>query len=103
MEGAERTPRLWQAACSPIAGEGAMRIHHLNCVSACPLGGFVMDGMTTDAIRGRLTSHCLLIEKEKELVLVDTGYGLRDVADPRSRLSKFFLTLNKPELREEMT
>lgn len=80
-----------------------MRIHHVNCVSACPLGGFVMDGMTTNAIRGRLTSHCLLLEKEGGLVLVDTGYGLRDVADPRSRLSKFFLTFNKPELREEMT
>ncbi|MDB4941591.1 MAG: hypothetical protein JWP97_1125 [Labilithrix sp.] len=80
-----------------------MRIHHLNCISACPLGGFVMDGMTTDSIRGRLTSHCLLIEQDRGLVLVDTGYGLRDVADPASRLSKFFLALNKPELREEMT
>src|SRR4051794_15480565 len=80
-----------------------MKLRHLNCVSACPLGGFVMDGMTVDSIRGRLTSHCLLLESRDGLVLVDTGYGLRDVADPRSRLSKFFLALNAPELHAEMT
>jgi glyoxylase-like metal-dependent hydrolase (beta-lactamase superfamily II) len=79
-----------------------MRIHHLNCVSACPLGGFLMDG-ASNSLRGRLTSHCLLIETANALVLVDTGYGLRDVADPRSRLAKTFLTLVKPELRAELT
>jgi glyoxylase-like metal-dependent hydrolase (beta-lactamase superfamily II) len=62
-----------------------------------------MDGLTTDSIRGRLTCHCLLIESRAGLILIDTGYGLRDVADPESRLSKFFLALVKPELREEMT
>jgi glyoxylase-like metal-dependent hydrolase (beta-lactamase superfamily II) len=80
-----------------------MRIHHLNCVSACPLGGAIMDGVSTGALRGRLTSHCLLIEASGSLVLVDTGYGLRDVNDPHGRLAAFFLAMNKPELREEMT
>jgi glyoxylase-like metal-dependent hydrolase (beta-lactamase superfamily II) len=80
-----------------------MRVHHLNCVSACPLGGLLMDGVSAKALRGRLTSHCLVLELGDGVVLVDTGYGLRDVANPRSRLSKFFLTLVKPELREEMT
>lgn len=80
-----------------------MRVHHLNCVSACPLGGLLMDGISSKSLRGRLTSHCLLLELADTLVLVDTGYGLRDVADPRSRLSKVFLALVKPELREEMT
>src|SRR5688572_30729657 len=80
-----------------------MRVHHLNCVSACPLGGFVMDGMSAGMLRGRLVSHCLLLELDHALVLIDTGYGLRDVANPRSRLSKVFLTLLRPELREEMT
>jgi glyoxylase-like metal-dependent hydrolase (beta-lactamase superfamily II) len=45
----------------------------------------------------------LLIETDTQLVLVDTGFGLRDVHDPRSRLSRFFLNLLKPEFREEMT
>jgi glyoxylase-like metal-dependent hydrolase (beta-lactamase superfamily II) len=80
-----------------------MRVHHLNCVSACPLGGHLMDGMTSGSLRGRLVSHCLLIETNTSLVLVDTGYGLRDVRDPTARLSPFFLRLLRPELREEMT
>ena len=36
-------------------------------------------------------------------MLVDTGFGLRDVAAPRTRLSPFFLFLLSPEFREEMT
>ncbi len=79
-----------------------MRVHHLNCVSACPLGGLIMDGASL-SLRGRLASHCLLIETAQSLVLIDTGYGLRDVEQPRARLSPFFLALVKPELREEMT
>jgi glyoxylase-like metal-dependent hydrolase (beta-lactamase superfamily II) len=80
-----------------------MRIHHLNCVSACPLGGLLMDGHRAASLRGRLACHCLLVETASSLVLVDTGYGLRDVANPRSRLADTFLALMKPELREEMT
>jgi glyoxylase-like metal-dependent hydrolase (beta-lactamase superfamily II) len=63
-----------------------------------------MDGRTRSLVqRGRLTCHCLLIETEAGLVLADTGFGLRDVRDPRSRLSRFFLALVSPEFREEMT
>lgn len=80
-----------------------MRVHHLNCVSACPLGGALMDGRSAGSLRGRLASHCLLIETDKGLVLVDTGYGLRDVEDPGSRLNPVFLALLRPDLRPEMT
>src|SRR5262245_46782870 len=80
-----------------------MRIHHLNCISACPMGGFLMDGFTTGSLRGRLTRHCLLIETDTSLVLIDTGCGLQDVAHARSRLSHAFLSFLRPELREEMT
>jgi glyoxylase-like metal-dependent hydrolase (beta-lactamase superfamily II) len=62
-----------------------------------------MDGFTKHSLRGRLTSHCLLVELERTLVLVDTGYGLGDVRDPANRLSRFFLTLNAPRLRETET
>jgi glyoxylase-like metal-dependent hydrolase (beta-lactamase superfamily II) len=79
-----------------------MKIHHLNCISTCPLGGALMDGHSA-SLRGRLTCHCLLVEANDQLVLIDTGFGLRDVADPRSRLSKFFLFLLAPELRQELT
>ncbi len=81
-----------------------MRVHHLNCISTCPLGGKLMDGRTESIVRrGHLCCHCLLIESETGLVLVDTGLGLQDVANPRGRLSHFFLTLLRPEFRAEMT
>ncbi len=79
-----------------------MRVHHLNCISTCPLGGKLMDGRS-ETLRGKLTCHCLLVETGNSLVLIDTGFGLRDVADPKGRLSKFFLGLVSPEFREEMT
>jgi glyoxylase-like metal-dependent hydrolase (beta-lactamase superfamily II) len=81
-----------------------MRIHHLNCISSCPLGGRLMDGRTRSILaRGELCNHCLLLEGERGLTLVDTGFGLRDVADPRGRLSRFFLTLLSPDFRAELT
>src|SRR5688572_13694688 len=81
-----------------------MKIHHLNCVSSCPLGGRLMDGRSSSIMqRGKLCCHCLLIETASSLVLIDTGFGLRDVANPRARLSSFFLSLMSPDFREEMT
>jgi glyoxylase-like metal-dependent hydrolase (beta-lactamase superfamily II) len=62
-----------------------------------------MDGRSGAALRARLTCHCLLVETRDALVLVDTGFGTRDVADPPGRLSKFFLFLLRPEFREELT
>jgi hypothetical protein len=36
------------------------------------------DGPESVVQRGHLTNHCLLIEEAGDLVLVDTGMGLRD-------------------------
>ncbi|MBA2404903.1 MAG: MBL fold metallo-hydrolase [Bdellovibrionales bacterium] len=81
-----------------------MRIHHLNCISSCPLGGKLMDGGGETILqRGHLTNHCLLVETDSELVLIDTGFGLKEVANPHSRLSEFFLQLLKPDFKEELT
>jgi glyoxylase-like metal-dependent hydrolase (beta-lactamase superfamily II) len=81
-----------------------MKVHHLNCISSCPLGGRMMDGHSPSILqRGRLCCHCLLVESKAGLVLVDTGFGLRDVRDPHSRLSSFFLKLLSPDFREELT
>lgn len=63
-----------------------------------------MDGFSESALeRGHLTNHCLLVEDGDQLVLVDTGFGLKEVANPRSRLSEFFLTMNAPDFKESMT
>ena len=81
-----------------------MKIHHLNCVSMCPPGRRLMDGRSRpQGVPAALTCHCLLLETERGLVLVDTGFGLADVRTPRPRLSPLFLSLNRPSLNEEMT
>ncbi len=63
-----------------------------------------MDGSPETFIhRGHLTNHCLLLETEHELILIDTGLGLKDVENSHSRLSGFFLSLLSPDFRKEMT
>ncbi len=78
-----------------------MRIHHLNCGTCCPPGGAFFDG-TSRGLAAHLVCHCLLIETGSGLVLVDTGFGTRDVAR-RQRLSLFFRGLNRPQLRASET
>lgn len=81
-----------------------MRLHHLNCISSCPMGGRLMDGRSSSILeRGRLCCHCVLVESSAGLVLIDTGLGLGDVHNPKARLSSFFLALLSPDFREEMT
>jgi glyoxylase-like metal-dependent hydrolase (beta-lactamase superfamily II) len=85
-----------------IALDPAMRVHHLNCISACPLGGRLMDRRSS-SLRGKLACHCVLVETNQGLVLLDTGYGLLDVRQPAQRLSRFLLRLLDPDFREELT
>lgn len=79
-----------------------MRIHHLNCGSHCPLGGAFFDG-SSKGLFGDIRTHCLLIETGRELVLVDTGYGLNDVRKPHPRLPHIWRALLNIRLREEET
>ena len=79
-----------------------MRIHHLNCGTCCPPGGRLFDGTSTGGL-GHIVCHCLLIETDDGLVLVDTGFGTRDVAQPTSRITPFFVALNNIQLRLEET
>ena len=82
-----------------------MRIHHLNCGTDCPFGGALFDGRSK-GLTGRLVCHCLLIETNAGLVLVDTGYGLRDVDHPHrppERITKAMRAMLNIKLREEET
>jgi glyoxylase-like metal-dependent hydrolase (beta-lactamase superfamily II) len=70
-----------------------MRVHHLNCTTQCVLGGCIASGrgslfskQGSFFNRAELVSHCLLIETASGLVLVDTGLGLGDIAEPDRRL-----------------
>src|SRR5271163_3964879 len=53
-------------------------VHHLNCATMCPVAGFLLGGPMLG--RGHMIAHCLLVETERDgLVLVDTGFGTRDI------------------------
>ncbi|MFK0191434.1 MBL fold metallo-hydrolase [Kitasatospora sp. NPDC090308] len=68
-----------------------MRIHHLNCGS---LRGIEHEGEQLPAV-----CHCLLLETDRDgLVLVDTGLGTADVADPDRTLGPDFRGRAQPVL-----
>lgn len=80
-----------------------MRIHHLNCGCMCPVGGRLWDGVSRGPT-AQLVCHCLLVETDASgLVLVDTGFGSRDVEDPYGRLSPLFIHMNRIRLEHRYT
>ncbi len=79
-----------------------MHIHHLNCGCMCPIGGALFDGFSRGAT-AHLVCHCLLVETNQGLVLIDTGFGLRDVEAPSSRLSPFFIKFNNIQFDRKYT
>lgn len=79
-----------------------MRVHHLNCGTHCPLGGAFYDGVSK-GLFARIVTHCLLIETDRGLVLVDTGYGIEDVRRPHPRLPRTWRALLNIDLNENDT
>jgi len=52
-----------------------LKVHHLNCVKIeSPLGSAI--------------GHCLLIEENEKLTLIDSGIGLSESTEPEKRLGK---------------
>ncbi|MBW8481696.1 MBL fold metallo-hydrolase [Actinomadura parmotrematis] len=79
-----------------------MRHHHLNCGTLCPPGGRLVDGTGGVLAFARNVCHCLLLETDDGLVLVDTGLGLDDVRDPAG-LNPAFRRIVRPVLDERET
>ncbi|MGD9619347.1 MAG: MBL fold metallo-hydrolase [Mycolicibacterium sp.] len=52
------------------------QINHINCASMAPR---VPGGLAPE----RMVAHCLLVERDTGLVLVDTGFGTVDIAERR--------------------
>ncbi len=50
-----------------------------------------------------MIAHCLVIETNDGLVLVDTGFGLDDVRQPRERLGGMFVNVSRPRMNEATT
>ena len=74
-----------------------MRVHHLNCGTLCPRGGRLFGGRGGPWASAPMGCHCLLIEGEDGLILVDSGLGVEDVHDPK-RLGALFTGLVRPRL-----
>jgi glyoxylase-like metal-dependent hydrolase (beta-lactamase superfamily II) len=69
----------------------------------CPIGGKLWDGVSR-GMTGQLVCHCLLVETDNSgLVLVDTGFGSRDVEDPYERLSPLFIHTNRIQFDHRYT
>lgn len=66
-------------------------IRHLNCATMST--GLSMRGRLAPA---RLVAHCLLVEGERGLTLVDTGFGTADLAE--KRMGRAFIRMAGPAL-----
>ncbi|MDR7302253.1 MBL fold metallo-hydrolase [Haloactinomyces albus] len=75
-----------------------MRVHHLNCGTMRPLGGSLIAGSGSILSRATMVCHCLLIETNSGLVLVDTGIGLPDIDNPSGTLGPDFRLITHPVL-----
>jgi glyoxylase-like metal-dependent hydrolase (beta-lactamase superfamily II) len=64
---------------------GAVKVHHLNCATMRP------------RLTPTMVAHVLLVERDEGLLLVDTGFGTGDLADP-GRLGKPFHVMVRPVL-----
>ena len=69
-----------------------MKVHHLNCST-----------WRTVAASENLICHCLLIDIEDRLVLVDTGLGEKTLNDPKRFLTREFRKVNRPALDPKET
>ncbi len=68
----------------------------------CPGAARLVNGEGSWLRRGHLVCHCLLVETSAGLVLVESGLGTGDIADPK-RLGRMFLTASRPKLRPSET
>ncbi|WP_028923540.1 MBL fold metallo-hydrolase [Pseudonocardia acaciae] len=73
-----------------------MRVHHLNCGTMRPLGGRLLDGRPGLHRRAEMVCHCLLLETDDGLVLVETGVGTPASTRPNEWLGKAFRLLTNP-------
>lgn len=78
------------------------RVHHLNFGTMRPLSARLLNGRGSLFERGEMVCHCLLVEHEAGLLLVDSGIGTRDI-EARPRMGAFFDFLAEPLYAHEET
>lgn len=80
-----------------------MKIHHLNCGTMCPACERLISGYGSWTQPAQMCCHCLLIETDQSLVLVDTGIGTEDIKNPNQRLGRMFNAMMRPKFDLEET
>ncbi len=68
-----------------------MKIHHLNC------------GLLHAPPNPAASCHCLLLETKTGLILVDSGIGLYDIAEPEKRVGQPAIEAAGFQFREDLT
>jgi glyoxylase-like metal-dependent hydrolase (beta-lactamase superfamily II) len=68
-----------------------MKVHHLNC------------GILHAPPNPQAACHCLLLENQGQLVLIDTGIGLQDIASPFERIGQQVIEAAGFQFHEELT
>ncbi|RBO85627.1 MBL fold metallo-hydrolase [Nocardia puris] len=80
-----------------------MRIHHLDGGTMRPFGGGLLDGAPGLLRRAAMVCHCLLLEFDDRLALLETGMGEQSVHRPADWLGRRFVTLTRPVLDPDRT
>ncbi len=75
----------------------AVKVHHLNCLTMCPVAGRLFNA------RRRFACHVLLIESEQGLVLVETALGTEAMRALEQWTSASFVRLVRPQADQAMT
>ena len=75
-------------------------IHHLHCGTLCPICGPLFG---QKGLHAKVVCHCLLVETDQGLVLIDTGLGIQDYLYPQARLGHMALRLGRIEQNLDLT
>lgn len=75
----------------------SLRVHHVSCGTMCPIGKCLVEGHGGLFETATLHCHVLVVETNAGLLLVDTGLGTKDIADPK-RLGPEFNFVSRPTL-----
>lgn len=79
------------------------KVHHVSCATLCPISAHLVNGGGGWLRRGSMVCHCWLVEGSEGLILVDTGLGSSDLAQPAARLGRWFETVVGPDLGPDTT
>ena len=75
-------------------------IHHLHCGTMCPVCGPLFG---QNRFTAKVICHCLLLETDQGLVLVDTGLGVQDYLHTKTRLGSFIARAGRIENNLELS